>query len=430
MIAFLIVFLFLIFLTRFCKDHVSRRLIAFYIVYWGIAIFLCITGAYDIKVSGNTLTLVYVHLIAFLIGYSLFNNTIKNPYPCFNTEYLREQVDRFLKNPIVFGLVIVTTIYYVSLYSVFFARIQVLASAGDARAEFYSGELYGPIFYYLNPYLLTPLNNILLAVMVFRATYKRDFIFWVLVVNIIVFASLSGGRLEYFRIATGFLCVLYCIFDMIKNKKKLIALGVIGVALLFAMTSIASALRFGYTTLDATAWEVGVEVTEKHLQTYTAGPIAAFDYSLENKYVDQIGGYQNGKLTVSSIIRFVASPMRIIGVKIEDPVSKITPLKQDEHIVFGDAISFNALYTSLLVYYCDLGVFGVIFIPFILGLLYRRIIVLFYKKQTLPLLMLIVWLFYATIRSVMDYPFYTPSDIPLIIILLVLGSTGRNKNSV
>lgn len=424
---FIIVFFFafcLIYMTNL--DKTSRRFLVFFVGYWCIATFLSLNNIGGLcEVSSSTYSLVYIHLISFCLGFNVIR--IRNSkFRIISRESIDTSINSLMNNTFFRIILIVSTIYICSLYIQFFQSIFILGSMTEARGEYYGGggDIYGPLFFILNQFILEPLNIILLPVFAYKLYYKRDWIFWVIALYVIILASLSGGRIGYIRIAAAGLCVLYCIFDSIKSKRKLGLYAIISVVAIYLLLVVTSAARTGSLEFDKESLEIGNEVAKEHLATYSAGPIAALDYSINQDYLNRTGGYKYGRLTLTSLDRMTCMVLRRFGIHAVDAMDSMMELKQETYISLGD-VRFNALYTAILIYYNDFGIWGVLFIPFLLGLFIRILIKRMYDYNSLPFVILVTWFFYIMIRSVMDFGFYNPSDVVVLFILYRLGKIHR-----
>ncbi|WP_259326098.1 hypothetical protein, partial [Parabacteroides distasonis] len=82
----------------------------------------------------------------------------------------------------------------------------------------------------------------------------------------------------------------YCFYPKrfkITLKKGLLIL-VMSAAMFFLLTIIGAGRR-GYMEFDKESLDVGVEMTTENLMSYSYGPIVAFDYALNNNYLDKLG---------------------------------------------------------------------------------------------------------------------------------------------
>ena len=295
------------------------------------------------------------------------------------------------------------------LLAVFFQRVMFYDTMTDARVDYFSGDLYGPAFSFVNQLVLAPLTVIVLPLFAYKIYYSRDWFTYLMLIFLFTVSGLSGGRNAYVRIVAVLAFVLFFLFDSIKSKKKLLLYSILTAFILFSVLSFISAARSGMIGFDSDSLETGKDVTLEQLVTYSSGPIAAFDYSIANNYVEMVGGYKHGRLTLTSLDRTMCFFLRKLGFHAEEAMNSVGELKQNYWIQLG-GVRFNALYTSCFIYYLDFGVWGVLILPFILGYIFRKILLNLYRHNTLSLLILMSWFFWVFFRSVQDFGFYSPFD--------------------
>lgn len=407
-------------------DYLSWRVLFFFVFYWIFSIGLSEMGIFGLsKVSNSTYLMLTGGIVSFMFGYSLIKIT-PNRTESINEKNIIPQIAAMTSNVLFLIIMAVLTIYIATLYASFIQRIILLSSMTEARGEAYSGNLYGYFFDLMNSLLLSPLNMFLLPVWALLLILKkRNVFFWISTFFITIYASLRGGRIEYIQIIVIIFFVYYCLFDRIKQKRNFIFYSVLAGAFVFAVLCYTSALRNGQFGFSKQTWEVGSEIALKQIQTYSAGPISAFDYGVNDNYVDKIGGYQYGRITLTSLDRLVCLFLRRIGLPAHDAMEAFAEIKQNLWIDIGE-IRFNALYTAFMPFYLDFGIYGVIIIPFILGIVVRSSIRWMYRNFNIYSIILVSILFYTMFRSVMDWNFYNSMDVVLLIFLYYKGKQRRN----
>ena len=167
-----------------------------------------------------------------------------------------------------------------------------------------------------------------------------------------------------------------------------------------------------------------VEATSKAMLSYAVGPISAFDYAVNNNYLERIGGYKYGGLTLAAPELFVYIILNKCGFRYEKSLDSLVCIKQDEYINVGDESYWNALYTSLLFYYLDLGWLGIVLFPFLFGLIIRFLIKKFYCTNSVCIFIILAFVFHGILRAVTDYNFV---DVFLFLWMLVLYAIGIGK---
>lgn len=412
--------IFILFVNQFKYDKCSRRMLIVYLAYWFIAMILSSLQVADLNpVNPDTHYLLIGHLLSFILGYSAVKIS-PNTYYGFSRVKIGEQIKKLTSNRIFRTVVIISTLYSITLLIVFFQRVMFYDTMTEARGDYFSGDLYGPAFSFVNQLVLAPLTVIVLPLFAYKIYYSRDWFTYLMLIFLFTVSGLSGGRNAYVRIVVVLAFVLFFLFDSIKSKKKLLLYSILTAFILFSVLSFISAARSGMIGFDSDSLETGKDVALEQLVTYSSGPIAAFDYSIANNYVEMVGGYKHGRLTLTSLDRTMCFFLRKLGFHAEEAMNSVGELKQNYWIQLG-GVRFNALYTSCFIYYLDFGVWGVLILPFILGYIFRKTLLNLYRHNTLSLLILMSWFFWVFFRSVQDFGFYSPFDCVLIFFLYVLG---------
>lgn len=137
------------------------------------------------------------------------------------------------------------------------------------------------------------------------------------------------------------------------------------------------------------------------------------------------GGPYCGRMTLSSVEATVRLLLTRIGIDYETPVQRAGKIKGETIPVSPEFTQWNALFTSALIYYLDFGLIGIVFVPFFIGLLYRKLISMWYKKPTIYILGVICIAFCRIMLSNLDYGFVSDYEFITCLILLFLHSNSK-----
>ena len=407
------------------KDLMSWRLICFFGVYWFLSLILASVQVAGIKeVSFITMLLMYVNVFSFTFGFSLFHS---RPVMPFNTKSLAHRIERIVNNKFYLIILAISSFYVYTLLIQFFDKIILYETLYDVRKEYYEQELYGPLFSQINAFVLKPLALFTMPLFGYMLFKKRNLVCLFMAFFLFGYESLGGGRMGYVWILIEVLCVAYCCMGFVERirKKHVIALSVIGVVF-FVLISFVSAARYGYVGASKETFSEGANTTAKQIVSYTGAPIAAFDVAREKHFESYIGGTAYGNLTLTSVISAFNLVGARIGVKLPVKLPDLIEIKQDQNVEIGHDVEWNALYTAVLYFYYDFGFLGVLIIPFILGVIYRKFVINLYKFQTVPFLVIVSFVFYLSLYSVLDFGFTTPYDFIFLVVLLVVGRIKTN----
>jgi len=400
-------------------DKASKRILLIFIIYWFISLYLATQQIYDFnKVQTTTIIIQLISIYSFIFG---FLKVKINPNIQFNlkTPQFQSQVDRIMNNPLFILLLIVTTAYVISLFSIFYKSILWEGSMNIVRNAYYDDSLFGKWFRYINLFLLSPFYTVLTPLFSYYTIYKRNWIWFLSLISLIIYSSLSGGRVEYIRI----LLPIILIGTILTNKDSLkfnkIAVYTFFTVLVLVLMSYISSSRYGNIEFNKENLTRGFERTTENVVSYSVGATVAFDYSLQHNYLDQIGGPKFGMLTLSGVenIFFLAS--HAIDMPYNRPSDKFFTLKSDQISISTESPNWNALYSWNFYFYHDFWIFGVIVFPFLFGYLLRRVLIKFYRTHNINYFVILSILFYIVIFSVFDISFITsPGNIILLVVLL------------
>lgn len=424
-----LVFLFLIFscyliIRKQIFDRISRVVLDFFSAYWFLALLLSILRVGDLKeVSDYTYFIMYLGLVSFILGFTLVRIP-KSINTVITKDLFDSMINRIQKNVFFIGILIFSCIYVYYTLVKFFNAIAVAGTLSTVRTDFFSGELYGPLFAQINAFILLPFSIIATPIFAYLVFYKRNIICYSLGFFLFGYESLGGGRLGYIKIVLAVIFILYILLDSyhICKSKFLRFVGVAGggvVVLLIVVTS----LRVGSVDSKHNS-ESAVSEFVSQLGSYTAGPIAAFDYSIKHDYVSKFNGYQCGKLTTAGFVSMLNLFSSRVGVVFPVALEKITPIKQETSIVVNSKSDsfYNALYTANFFFYYDFGLLGVFIFPFFLGILFRLMLKRMFITKSFSMIAISCCCFYPLIVSVMDFFLVNAYLLLTLVVLYVLGN--------
>lgn len=423
-----LILLYTIFIRKKIIDRFSRIVLDIFSFYWFLALFLSIVRIGDlIEVSDYTYFLMYISIVSFIFGYSRISVSYANS--SINNEFFESKVNRIIKNKLFLGLLVFTCIYVYFTLIKFFNAIAYYGTLSNVRTDFFSGELYGPVFEQINAFILLPFSVISTPIFAYLLFYNRNLICILLGFFLFGYESLGGGRLGYIRIVLAVIFVLYILLDSYHTSRrrflKFISVFALSIVMLL---SVVTTLRLGNTD---SKFDVKSSLSElaDHLASYTASPIAAFDYSLKHHYIKRFGGYKKGNLTFSGFISLANLFTSRIGLNFPLELQHIVQTKQEDQIAIDNkhSTNYNALYTANFYFYYDLGLLGVVLFPFFFGVLFRHLILKLFQKNSYCLIAIVTCCFYPLIASVMDFFLVDPYLLLILIVLYVLGTINFKR---
>lgn len=429
MIAFIVIAYFVLFqnIRKQLKNNtlIYRATMA-YVGWWFLCQSLASFDLYGCPSPGIYANiLIILHIYAFVWGLRAYNKD-KVAYNRVNMANSLSSAVANLSGSWLFKIVLVfAVIYTVRLFMHFSAQIALYNTLGELRSEVYDGNIYGENFPLIKGLLLNPLNYLCLLVFSYKVLEKIDIVTILTGVYVIVYASLAGGRIDYVWILTSLFLVNFCIKG--NDLKRFMLPTIISVGILYILISLITAARLSGASMSFSTVIDGFDDTNSQIISYAVGPLSAFDYALSHDYVGTLGGFQYGRLTGSSIDALMFSILGKLGISISCPLNELAKLVQDNYISLSPERNWNALYTSLLYYYCDAGILGVIAFPFIFGSIFIRIAYKMIRRPNIYYFILMVFFFIKMMYSVMSYGFITFFELLFVLLLFYLGKYKFEK---
>lgn len=397
-------------------NRVSKFFLLAFQGIWAIDLLILTQSPYGLyEISDNTYWLLIINILFFSFGFLIRG---KGHIKTEDKSHFNFDINSILTNKgfqciAIIGCLI--TLYY---FRIFLVASSIASSLSDVRTNYYSGELYGPLFNVFNGVFLQPLQILSYPLVVYGLLFNRKWVIIPLSIFLITYNSLTGGRFGYIKIFYSFIFLVCCTQQL--NIKRIISLCM-GAGVLFLLLSYVTAGRMesGGSVIDRI--ENGADKTLQHITTYACGASVALDHAINSDFLDRMDGYSYGGLTGSSVVQVSYIVLNKLGLKFKQPMEQFTQIKQNEYITVGPELYFNALYTSVLYFYMDFGILGVFFLPFIFGWICRFMIDKLILYNNYYLLVLVNYLFILTMFSITDYNFTSYTSLFVVIILYRLG---------
>lgn len=423
----LIIILFFIFIfiviSRSCKINIpSKRILYLYVGYWGLTIILSSIGVGNLNRPSNfTFTLLLLSLAMFVSGFMLLKRSKSET--TMSTVELKQLLDTFIDSKTFLFLLVIATITSLSYFSIMQSALAYTNSLSEVREMYFDGSMFGNRYVWLNYFFLEPMHYICLPLFGYMLLFRRNWKFLLITVFLLSYVSLGGGRFGYLRMAFGVLFILFCMFNDIHLKAKQWIILILSLcSFIYIVGMVTSARSSGN---ESVAQEAVSGFTN-----YLCGSLSALDYAINYDYIDQLGGYQLGKLTFSSIDGIFKYANMLLGFNYDDSLARLVEMKQNTTISIGDGKSWNALYTGVLFYWLDGGFLGCIIFPFILGMLFRFIVRQFYRFRTWPFFVLVAMFYQINMHMVSDFKFTSPFTLIVVVLLYIIGKKRIEINRI
>lgn len=418
------------------RDRISKFIIFTHLSYWLICLAFSYFNPFGLyEVSSRTYAIFILHTLSFLIGFLVV-------YPRINNEGLSaigvkcwETIDKIQKNKL---WLIFCCCYILLMLYVFYQYKEVILiyTVSDVARNidllFEDKGLLSSVYRLVLP----AFNIIFVFLLTYSFLYKKEWKYIVIYAIPVVIKSLIGGSRGSIMIIVVYIGILYLFSFFLgvrhKNSKMLttkkIALLSIAFIFVYVTASYLSYLRNitrggEATELTINAIEEGARDLNKDILVYHIGPFRAFDYAMERNYLKNIGGYQYGRATFMGLEGFISMFTTQIGYEIKTVYDKTVKVQQANIITIGNSshdgpIEFNFAYTNAMIFYYDLGVWGVFLFSFLYGMMTRVAIKRLYRKKSLFSLMIVTYLFYSITRVGFQWVFVSPAIFIFLFLLL------------
>lgn len=418
----IIAFLILIGCIRSNMDRLSKTILVSYLSVWSIALIISMSGVCGLhQPRETTVTLLFAHVFAFFLGFKLVKIKNKCEIQILHSSF-DEQLNSLTSSKIFKVVLIVAFIYVSSMFATFYQEVAIANALVDVRNDFYSGELLGAGFSFLNTYFLIPFQGFMLAIFGYMSFYKRNWIWCVSSIYIIMYSLLSAGRNEFVNILLILVFFALCVGKLSTTKqfKNYVIFALMIVATYLTM-GLLTGNRSGIAQGNATLSE-GLTETNTHVIAYLGGPVVAFDHALNSNLLNKCGGYQYGAMTFAAIDEIIFMGETVLRKVDGTPpraraISEIGTYLHDNYIDIGTPWRWNALYTSCLYYYLDFGMLGVLFLPFLFGILVRLSIKWVYQYKSFFMIVILSIVFYTLVNTFQRFFLYRMSQLLLLYIL-------------
>lgn len=391
--------------VKLISDKFSRIVVFLTLIVWMLGLFLSACRVYDFyEISEQAYIYYFLSIIMFMLGVislnSLFPKTDFKYWnsPAFNINSF--DVNTVINNKFFRYTFIISFVEILYLATTQWQVIVLQGSIGSLKVNMFELVFHGnSVLYFIYQAVCFPVFYLVLVIeSILILQQKKDWIkIAIFGVFIIAFCFVGGKRGYYSQF------LMYFIFIFIFKYKQLINTSardvvkkrnVIKLAIVFGIAFFGASLTTSMYDEDGggNVREAGNDLV-RQVVSYKVGPLVAFDKALEKDYLGSIGGYQYGRATLGGAIDYYGcSILSMAGIKVRQ-VRDITmsPL-QNNFIFVGKDNTMNFAYTSLIYFYFDLGVFGIIIFSFMFGMIVRYCVFYLKKKRTIGSVLLVTFM--------------------------------------
>lgn len=242
---------------------------------------------------------------------------------------------------------------------------------------------------------------------------------------IIVLHSLIGfGRMNYFKlILSTSLCIIYfCDLKKIFSIRNIIYF----VILLLSVFIIACLMMyFRVFSGEVDVFNI-VSYQLKQIFEYILGSFRALDRFINNGFV----GFENytfGRATFAGVEEILLYPIKFLGSEITSFNQNIAPITQQGIVVGYETPYYNAFYTSIMNFYLDFRIMGVVVFSLLQGLLVKYALNIYVKEKNIISMVLVLYVSLNLITGFLRWEYQAGNNIFLLIVLFILAKFDKIK---
>ncbi len=409
------------------------QIIRIYILWYGFVLILSYWNPYNLNVVSSESYLLHILGYTSLIIGFLVHPSIKavglNKNSVINIDFAKTL---FFKISVFSSLVITLMVLEK------FLSISALLPK-DARDLYFDGMANAtsiPLFKYLWPWFIPVVvfvvQTFLASILISKSRISK---FWIFIFLILVIGNIligfGRGPVQKFLYIFILLFVMqnagYINFERDKTKEvlkkrrslvNLFAVFLISIILIGLITSLRGITDGG--SGEDNLIDIGVVV--KQFVVYSTGGIAAFDYGVSNSIE-----YNFGPLYGSGAFASIDNLFYFINYNPDYANNILGRYLQERRIGIGASYEWNYAYTMFFVFFKDLGIFGLMLYPFLLGFFFKRVIMLFLKTNNFFYLCIVVYLSYCLFYSNFAYLLQSVAAFFIIFFLIVSYNLSKLK---
>ena len=394
-------------------DSISSLFAWVFLLYWGVSLVISSFNPYNLyEVSNYAIFLLLLNVISFITGFLVVKEKV-------SAEISKIDIQNIVSSKL-FKIVLLIGISLV--FSLFFAKQRIMQyydyETALFRADFFEILFEGNALLLYGYYMfLFPLYYFLISVVCYCLFFYRKW--WIIIGSLLYllpFMSLNEGRMHYMGFA---LILLFDFFLYRSNRSKVFRtprkvkyFSVLGFVALYLFMAHATANR-----LDKDSLLDGVSELNKSFIIYSISPFRAFDYAINNNYVELAGGYQYGLASICGFDYVISTLLKKIGIEYTSSRTITNSYLQNNSVVVGPDQEINYAFTNAIYHYYDFGALGIVIMPFIFGCICRSTIMRFSHEGTFYLHAACTFLFFIMSHMVFSWYFNKLFTIPYLLFL-------------
>ena len=377
------------------------------------------------NVSVYTYILIILMVISFIVPlFILSKKIIKNTQ---NEEEISTSLSYYLDkllNSKIFLCLIILNLLLVTFYKIKYNIIIEEVSKQEVRMvrfnNLFNSSFETLFFNYIITGTIYILSN-LFAILLINKKFK-NIQFIIITLNIIIYSLIGYGRMTYLNI------IIYCfnIFLLKGNlkkaltKKNLFKFASICVSIFFVFT----AFIYFRTESDKLSLVENIKKSiydqGEQLIQYSVGGFRLLDDFIKEGF-GKFPKFTLGEATFAGAQEIILYPIKGLGFEISSFNNRITEYTQTSIVIGEKSLYFNAFYTSIMNYYLDFGVIGVIMYPILHSILIIYGLKNYYLRKDVFSLLLLNYLLMNLFFSIIRWNYQSGTSVFVLMFLIFLN---------
>lgn len=428
-----VVFSILFLLIKSIEHTYYKNMLRVFLAYWGISLFISTFNPYGLnEVTATTYVLLLAGVISFVLG-AIINKPVKTN--ASKSISIGVFIDKLVSSKYFILLLIVIDLFLIWLY-LKFAALLLYTNAVDIRKDMnliYEGNGAMALFYSI---FIKPFDVVVMFIGAYLLLFKRTKILplVLIIINLTLSSLIANSRGSLFIVLIYIVMVYFCKNELFasvgkngRNSRQFFLIALISLLVFVGMGYMTNQRYNNDNTFDAEAIYNGLSVLGEEFVTYSVGPFRAFDYALNNNYVELLGGHTFGACTFGFVDTFLQLVFRKLGLAYTADVNNVVGYLQESYITIGKDNIINFVYTENFLFYMDFGVLGVVFCSYFFGFLSSSAAKGYNKKKNPFLLILVSYMLYQALYGMSTWGFYRyTSFFTLLFIFLLYKVTQKS----
>lgn len=428
---FFVIYILLLFCTKIFSDKISKVVYLSFVNYWMISLMLSMFNPYGLfPVSDRIYFYLLIGVLMFVLGFYIYPICIGNGRITsglnllINIRLLIESKTMKIMYVLMTSLVLYTCIKSLKVLAYLYTMgrgrgtelMSIVFDGNSIYAIIYN--MFAPSFFHLYLFLTSYL------VMFDNKKYKYILFY---LIYIVLYASIGGGRYAFISIII-YVILFYFIRSYVNGvvnfsiKIKLLVFFMIITSFVVVSKLSYERENKGYKADSIAKILDGSKMCAEDLIVYNITPFRLFEYALDNDFREKLSGV-NLSATFEGVDPYLRLIARVVGLDYNSREESVTAYLQDNWVYTGVDES-NYIYTAFLFHYIDFGLIGIFIYPFAFGLIFRYVINMFYKNNSLYALLLIFFFYFMMLNTISTCYLLKVFAIPYCLFLYFLSKNN------